>query len=746
MNFLKNIKITKDNGILLFLFVIIAIITLAPLFNVGIITNDDFEYYITSLRGMDYWWEDAQCYANSSGRFYLLLVKPIFYIPYLVDNFFYTKVVQYVTLLVSYGLFSYFLYRIFKSKNLSLLVFLLLLVNTTLASFEDAYPIAAYPFYFAFNLILCLSSMLLFFRYRDTGRYKYAIFGAVLFFITLLFYETYLVFIAFFCLYIFVRNVNKYGFKPVWKEKTFYKELLPYLSAIVLYLVLYFWWRASVASNSVDNFYEGSSFADNFSLSNYCNLLWNLTSFCFPFQACMKLRAELGCDTLMTDGVFKNLWYIISNSEPILFVNAIFQSTLFIIIIKNVDLKLFKKKSLLLTMLVAFVFALMSHSILGLASKYNSEDWIASNSCYVTTFFSYFGIMLFMALVAILILKLVEKSKIIKGILYAIMIFFVFINSLVVGFVNVGMSEKMGIWQKYFRVMDYAMDNNVFDEIEENSIIYIDAESGLKNLHHYVIFRHNCKFFCKNSPDGLKEAFEEHPNAQLYYVKFEKTYEQSEVLMSISKICMQQLDKANINIGKFNAVSSELLYYSPSKQFVLMYEAKDFCKTIFDDRYICFSQKGLNVAKIIRTSDGMFTRISMKGNLNPHKFCISNMLYDAEIEIDKSIETATISDWAETIRSDEERMGNLILQADSSSLSLDDLILMEAESESYKEYMVSKYEKAINNLPYWRKDIEEKAATRGIPVEEMLHRDAVWMYETYDKGKIEKANASLIGK
>ena len=103
MNFLKNIKITKDNGILLFLFVIIAIITLAPLFNVGIITNDDFEYYITSLRGMDYWWEDAQCYANSSGRFYLLLVKPIFYIPYLVDNFFYTKVVQYVTLLVSYG-------------------------------------------------------------------------------------------------------------------------------------------------------------------------------------------------------------------------------------------------------------------------------------------------------------------------------------------------------------------------------------------------------------------------------------------------------------------------------------------------------------------------------------------------------------------------------------------------------------------------------------------------------------------
>ena len=72
MNFLKNIKITKDNGILLFLFVIIAIITLAPLFNVGIITNDDFEYYITSLRGMDYWWEDAQCYANSSGRFYLI--------------------------------------------------------------------------------------------------------------------------------------------------------------------------------------------------------------------------------------------------------------------------------------------------------------------------------------------------------------------------------------------------------------------------------------------------------------------------------------------------------------------------------------------------------------------------------------------------------------------------------------------------------------------------------------------------
>ena len=506
MKILEKFKITKDKGIILFLFVITTIITLVPLFNVGIITNDDFEYYITSLRGMDYWWQDAQCYANNSGRFYLLLVKPIFYIPYLVDNFFYTKIVQYVTLLVSYGLFSYFLYRIFKSKNLSLLVFLFLLINTTLASFE-ALPVAAYPFYFTFSLILCFLSMLLFFRYRDTGRYAYAILGAVLYFIALLFYETYLVFIAFFCLYIFIRNVNKYGLKSVWKEKLLYKELLPYLSAIVLYLVLYFGWRAAVASNSVENFYEGSSFADSFSLSNYCNLLWNLTSFCFPFQACMKLRAELGCDTLMTDGVFKNLWYIISNSEPILFVNAIFQSTLFLIIIKNVDLKLFKKKIILATMLVAFVLALLSHSILGIAGKYNSEDWIASSNCYVTTFFSYFGIMLIMALTAIFILKLVERSKIVKRILLAVMFAFVFLNSIVVGFVNVNMSSKMGIVQKYFKVMDYAMDNNVFDEMEEKSIIYFNAERGIKDLHHYIIYNHNCKFIWTNSPDGLEEVF-----------------------------------------------------------------------------------------------------------------------------------------------------------------------------------------------------------------------------------------------
>ena len=60
--------------------------------------------------------------------------------------------------------------------------------------------------------------------------------------------------------------------------------------------------------------------------------------------------------------------------------------------------------------------------------------------------------------------------------------------------------------------------------------------------------------------------------------------------------------------------------------------------------------------------------------------------------------------------------------------------------------MVSKYVKTINNTPYWRKDVEEKAATRGISVEEMMYRDAVWMYENNDKRKIDEANALLIGK
>ena len=116
------------------------------------------------------------------------------------------------------------------------------------------------------------------------------------------------------------------------------------------------------------------------------------------------------------------------------------------------------------------------------------------------------------------------------------------------------------------------------------------------------------------------------------------------------------------------------------------------------------------------------------------------------MEIDKSIETTTVGECAERIRSDEGRMEELVLKSDSTSLSLDDLILFEAESECYKEYIVSKYLKTINNTPYWRKDIEEKAAISGFPVEEMVYRDAVWMYENYDKRKIDEVNALLIKK
>ena len=69
-------------GILL---LIVTAISLIPFFSVGFTTADDLEYYLTMLRGDLF--EDAQSYAQNTGRFYFLITKPIYSLVYWLDNF-----------------------------------------------------------------------------------------------------------------------------------------------------------------------------------------------------------------------------------------------------------------------------------------------------------------------------------------------------------------------------------------------------------------------------------------------------------------------------------------------------------------------------------------------------------------------------------------------------------------------------------------------------------------------------------
>ncbi len=736
-------KITKEQVILVLLFAITAVITLIPFWSVGFTSSDDIEYYVTRMRGIGYWWQDAEIYATYARRFYFLITKPLYLIPYLVDNFYYTKAVQYGTLLFLYVLFSFFIYKVFKSKRLCFLVFLLLLINTTITTNYNFFPIISWPFYFSFSMILCLISILMFFKYSESGRYRYVIFSAILFFITLLFYETYLVFLFFFCIYIFVRNIRKYSIKSVWQQKNLYKELLPYIFFAILYVVFYFSWRIYIeGASTLESYYDGSSFAVNFSWKNFWYVLWQLTSICFPGQFCMQNRDFLGVDTLMSDGILKNLRFIFEHSEPMVLINAVLNVLLFCFIVKYIKLEQIKKKPFLLSIPIIFIISLFSHFLLGISEKFNSGICFSWLSSYVTSFFSYFGVMLIVSICILLLPMLFSRWKIVSRIIYVFLAIFIFFNSLIVGFSNQRIGLEWARNHNKFRIMDYIVEHNCFDIVEDNSIIYYtDVELRKFRLDiNYMKVKLNKDYLWTTVDHDLCTFVNDYPELPVYCIFVQEASESKDVILSISKIDKNKTDMKNLNVNCMVAIKSKIFYYSPVKAFTLMYESYEDNRTIFNDKCFFWSYIGMNAVQVESNDGDDITELSVEGSFNPRSICVSNMTSVTDRKVMTYLDTPTINEMKQKICAEKQNVDSIINSDVSlsylSAMTLEEKINLAALLHCNKEYVISKYINEIYHSEEWLNNIRQKAKERNVSEMDAAIHDAIWLYDEYDSKKI----------
>ena len=208
------------------------LLTLLPFFQVGLTNTDDFQYYNTShFPGQ--WVFDATVYAHGAGRFYFLLTKYFYYVPYLFDNYALTKFIQYFTTACSYALFSFLVYKMFRSKRLGALTGLLLIFNMSLG-IDNFYPPTSFPFYFHFSLIIFLAGLLLYVNYCEKGGYWRVIVSAALVLLACLFYENYILFSVFFIIFVIVKEWCRNGFVAMMKSKEFYKRLCPLVAVGVI--------------------------------------------------------------------------------------------------------------------------------------------------------------------------------------------------------------------------------------------------------------------------------------------------------------------------------------------------------------------------------------------------------------------------------------------------------------------------------------------------------------------------------
>ena len=561
-----------------------ALLTLIPFFQVGFTTGDDLLYFQTTRHGWNYWMDDARIYAETQGRFYFLITKIFYYVPYLIDNFAYTKAVQYVTLIACYALVSYFVCRLFRSARLGLIMLLFLILDTAITA-NNHIPTIAYPFYFSFSLIVFTSSLLLYMNYRVRGGYWRLILSALHMFFTFLFYEMYLLFAPVLLLIVMrrcpdaatVAAPSRNGRQITIRNLRFsLSEVLPFFIVALLYVACYVGYRRwLVATDSTHQFYDGATFAAGaFSIEGFFRVLWRCTRGVLPWQYFIDSRSLMQDNSLLLGGHSNSLWRMLTHAPAVVWINALLQVALLWWLTHD-DIKAHgSRRSLLLPLFVALFLAFFSHVLIAITPKYNQE-WSQWMRGYVTSFFSMFALMAALALIVAGTLRLCKRQSM-RRLWRAAWCLFVLLLSVLTGYSNHHVGREWSKSQHRFAVIDQMAREGAFEALPDDAVICIDELlntswvaydiSKGSALGKYINMRAGRTFSYLESTDQIGTLPSDKP---LYYLHAAETKKACELLISLARVEGNTCRQPDSLLSQ----QAEVYYLSPTKDYTLFYEA-----------------------------------------------------------------------------------------------------------------------------------------------------------------------------
>jgi len=559
---------------------LIIILSLAPFFKIGFTTADDLQYYIRALKGGLL--EDAYFYAMGQGRFYFLFTKPLYHLIYLIDNFYFVKVIQYGMLLLSFSLFTMVISKICKQNKFSILIFLLLFSFLSVSKPMYFMPIVAYPPTFTFSFSILLITLLLLLKYMETTQYKYLLFSAGVFVFALLFYETYLLSLFFICVFLFFRSISIRG-NQTFTNKLFYKEIVPFISIGIIYLTVYFLYRESISDN-VD-VYSGTAFAANFNIHHFFKILWNYNLSAIPTFTYYDSQNIIAANSLLESGHQQNFWYILTHSKITSVINTLIQSFVFLFLCHKMENKISWKKILLLA-LAFILLTFSSHLLIAISEKYNSSVGWSSNKGYVTTFFSYFFITSLIALLIYTGIKACYKYKWLKNSFIIVATASLFVVSIIIGYSNDHLSRDLEHNRNSFKVMDLVLKKGALNDLPEDAIICSKELCASSSVTDYVIFWQSSviwrdfvivktqkKMNIYDNIQTFQEKIAENPQSDIYYFTKVEASKSNDILIVLLKIVPDQLLlHSEIDFSKIaTACEAKIYYYSKNKEFTFAF-------------------------------------------------------------------------------------------------------------------------------------------------------------------------------
>lgn len=457
---MKGNLFEKNKALCYFALLIIVFITFYPFFLSGFGCADDLQNYLVFksggiLRNMIW-------LAKFSGRFYYLLVHPVYLVPYLIDSMFVTKLFHHIPLILGIVLFAIILFRMTRSRELAF--FFVLIFLTVAQASKHTSLFLNYPFYFTFSFDLLLISFLLLLRYLDTFRKYLLVFSVVLFAIGLLFSEIYLVYLLFFAIAIvFYIAREKAGVITLLKRAGFI--FLPFLFVAVLYVAMYFFYQVYHPSHYIGTMID----TKNLDILGFFNTLWNLSYASYPLTMFEENRQLLIMKSELVSGHSLIVLNIILNARIEWIIKGICVALTGFILLSGICR--FSYKTLLAGSGLAVLLIFLPQIPLALTVKYiaHVEEGMKG---YIPTFFSMFGIALLICLLLGYLINLLNNNRFIKTSVIFIFVSGLFVLSILTDLNNYMVAKDTRRANLRLYAMDELLKTPTFQLIPSRSTLY----------------------------------------------------------------------------------------------------------------------------------------------------------------------------------------------------------------------------------------------------------------------------------
>ena len=435
---------------------ILIFITFYPLLQIGIVTGDDF---VNLIWPVDRLAQDSILYAQSTGRFYFLFALWIYKIPYLIDSEIYFHLTLILPHLITLFLFIYLIYRIFQDEKFTMLTTVVACIIFQIFGGHSA--TAGYPFYFTISFSLILLSFHILISYFNKQKYVYLLTSAFIFFISSLFYETYIVYYVF----VFILIIRRYQIRNIFTKAVFLKflkEILPYILFGVIYLTIYFLYIKSYSS-----VYQGNQISSDLTISRFLRTIGNLSLYSLPLSSLFDYRFFLTEYSLSESSLFNIFGIIFTQAGLAAYIKG-FIAVLTIWMIQSNNKTNFKIKKIIFLIFLSTLFIILPHLLLSLSAKYTNDI----QNIYVTTYFSFFAVVIFCISIFLLLKHFLQNNKIQKAFYNTFLYFIVFLVTLSIQFVNQRVTDDLNVAEKRIEIME-TMLKKVY--IENKATVYVGS-------------------------------------------------------------------------------------------------------------------------------------------------------------------------------------------------------------------------------------------------------------------------------